>query len=116
MSNLNQVDVLIPEFIEREVLMLLQALKAHGGKLTIEDAATYLRTSEREVEETARRLHRWKLARNYALDGSGEKVLKISQFGELAILEASGLDFDGYERQKQLWVEDWVYLYENNRD
>ena len=116
MSQAKQDDVLIPEFIEREVLTLLQALKVHGGKLTIEDAATYLRISETEVEETALRLHRWKLARNYAIDGSGEKVLKISQFGELAILEASGMDFDGYERQKQMWIEEWVYWYENHRD
>jgi hypothetical protein len=115
-SNAKHDEVLIPEFIEREVLVLLQALKVHGGKLSIEDAATYLRISEGEVEKTALRLHRWKLARNYAIDGSGEKVLKMSQFGELALLEASGMDFDGYERQKQLWVEDWVYWYENYRD
>lgn len=108
--------VVIPDLVNREERMLLRALQVHGGMLSIENAATYLRKSEEEVLATAKELHAWKLARNYAYEPLGAEILKITQYGELAILEASGLDFDGYEQLKQRWVEDWVYWYENYRD
>ena len=106
--------VVIPDLVNREELMLLRALQVHGGMLSLENAATYLRKSVDEVRATAKELHAWKLARNYAYEPLGAENLKITQYGELAILEASGLDFDGYEQLKQRWVEDWVYWYENH--
>jgi hypothetical protein len=94
--------------------MVLRTLQIHGGKISLEDAATYLRKSEEEIKEIATELHRWRLARIYDGDTYQDTILKISQFGELAILEASGLDFDGYEKLKTQWVEDWVDWYENH--
>lgn len=116
MSTEKNNQVVIPDLVNREELMLLRALQVHGGMLTIENAATYLRKTEGEVLAIAKELHAWRLARNYAYEPSGAEVLKITQYGELAILESSGLDFDGYEQLKQRWAEDWVYWYENYRD
>jgi hypothetical protein len=58
-------------------------------------------------------LHRWRLARRYDGLTYEDTYLKISQYGELAVLEASGADFDGYQRIKESWVDDWVLWYES---
>jgi hypothetical protein len=54
MSKKNKGEVLIPDLVNREKLMLLCAIQSHGGKLSVEDAATYLRKSESEIVETAK--------------------------------------------------------------
>lgn len=101
----------IPAFITKDRLAVLKALKHHGGDASFERIANYLLWDIEEIASTAKGLSHIKCVK---ITDDGDKTksrLGISQYGEIALMAASGLDFRGYVELEIDHIEVWRDYY-----
>lgn len=111
MSVNSKTTEVIPAFITEARLAVLKALKHHGGDASFERIANYLLWEIEDVLNTAQGLSHVKCVKITEDRDLKNTRMGISQYGEIALLAASGLDFHGYVELEIDHIETWRDYY-----
>lgn len=107
MNDNSKTAEVIPAFITNNRLAVLNALKHHGGDASFERIASYLLWDMEDVVNTAKGLSYIKCVKiTEDLDKKNSRM-GISQYGEIALMAANGVDFQGYVELEIEHIEIW---------
>ena len=111
MSVNSKTTEVIPAFMTKDRLAVLYALKHHGGDASLERIANYLLWKMEDVVNTAKGLSYIKCVKITEDIYPKNSRLGISQYGEIALMAANGVDFQGYVDLEIEHIEIWRDYY-----
>lgn len=94
-NNSKNVEV-IPAFITKDRLEVLKALEHHGGDASFERISNYLLLDIEDVAGIAHGLSQIKCVKITEDHVTKNSRMGMSQYGEIALMAARGVDFHGF--------------------